>query len=79
MGYRHYDTREVEPLFPFGFGLSYTQYEYTDLKLSHHTIQDTDRLSVTAKIRNIGRMAGKEVVQLYVSDIESTLPAQARS
>lgn len=78
VGYRHYDTRDVEPLFPFGFGLSYTQYEYTGLQLSHKTIQDTDRLTVTANIRNIGHMAGKEVVQLYVRDIESTLPRPSK-
>ncbi|WP_433921050.1 glycoside hydrolase family 3 C-terminal domain-containing protein [Paenibacillus taichungensis] len=73
-GYRHYDTRDVKPLFPFGFGLSYTQFEYSDLEVSHKQIKDTSILTVTAKIKNTGKMAGKEVVQLYVRDVESTVP-----
>lgn len=74
VGYRHYDTRDVEPLFPFGFGLSYTQFEYKDLQVSQKQIKDTDTLAVTVKIKNTGGMEGKEIVQLYVRDIESTLP-----
>ncbi|MEN1990515.1 glycoside hydrolase family 3 C-terminal domain-containing protein [Paenibacillus hubeiensis] len=74
MGYRHYDTRDVVPLFPFGFGLSYTQFEYSDLQVSHKQIKDTDTVTVTAKIKNTGKMAGKEAVQLYVRDVESTVP-----
>ncbi|MEK4660696.1 glycoside hydrolase family 3 C-terminal domain-containing protein [Priestia sp. FSL H7-0729] len=73
-GYRHYDTRDVEPLFPFGFGLSYTQFEYHDLRVSHKKIKDTDSVTVTAKVKNTGETAGKEVVQLYVRDVESTVP-----
>lgn len=78
VGYRHYDTRDVEPLFPFGFGLSYTQFEYSDLQVSHKKIQDTGSVSVTAKIKNTGNMAGKEIVQLYVHDVESTVPRPSK-
>lgn len=74
VGYRHYDTRDIEPLFPFGYGLSYTSFEYSDLKLNKKTINDNDTISVNVRVKNIGDIAGKEIVQLYVKDIESTIP-----
>jgi beta-glucosidase len=74
VGYRHYDTRDVEPLFPFGFGLSYTSFEYSDLNVDMKNFKDDETLSVTVRIKNTGSMLGKEVVQLYVKDVESTLP-----
>lgn len=74
VGYRHYDTRDVEPLFPFGYGLSYTNFEYRDLKVDKKAINDTETISVSVKVRNIGEMTGKEIVQLYVKDAESTIP-----
>ncbi|MFP7331814.1 glycoside hydrolase family 3 C-terminal domain-containing protein [Shouchella clausii] len=58
IGYRYYDTAEVDVLFPFGFGLSYTSFEYTDLKV--------DRKGVTFQLTNTGDRAGMEVAQLYV-------------
>ncbi|WP_127537088.1 glycoside hydrolase family 3 C-terminal domain-containing protein [Paenibacillus illinoisensis] len=73
-GYRHYDTRDVEPLFPFGFGLSYTQFDYSDLQVSHKQIKDTDSVAVSVTIKNTGETEGKEAVQLYVRDVESTVP-----
>lgn len=66
VGYRYYDKKEMEVLFPFGFGLSYTTFEYSDLKLSSNNITDADTLKVSCKITNTGSVAGKEVVQLYV-------------
>ena len=69
-GYRYYDTKEMEPLFPFGFGLSYTTFEYSNIKLSASTINDTGQLTVTADITNSGKIAGKEIVQLYVAKKE---------
>lgn len=63
VGYRYYDTFDVPTSFPFGFGLSYTDFEYTDLKVS----QNGEEISVTFQIKNSGKTAGKEVVQLYVS------------
>ena len=54
--------------YPFGYGLSYTTFEYSDLQLSADRIKDTDTLKVTLKVKNTGDRAGKEVVQLYVAD-----------
>ncbi len=68
VGYRYYDTKNVEPLFPFGHGLSYTQFKYANLKVDPKTLQA--RVDVT----NIGKREGKEVVQLYVHDVEATVP-----
>lgn len=66
VGYRYYDKKESDVLFPFGHGLSYTQFRYSDLQLDKATMQDTDTLTVTCKIKNTGTRVGKEVVQLYV-------------
>lgn len=73
VGYRYYDKKEIEPLFPFGFGLSYTQFEYSQLQLEQTRIQDTDTVQVSVTVKNTGSRAGKEVVQLYVSDVESSV------
>lgn len=67
VGYRYYDKKEMEVLFPFGHGLSYTTFEYSDLQLDKKKMKDTDTLAVSVKIKNSGTCAGKEVVQLYVS------------
>ncbi len=71
VGYRYYDKKEMDVLFPFGHGLSYTQFEYSNLKLSADRITDNDTLKVTVDVKNIGKVSGKEIVQLYVSDRES--------
>ncbi len=70
VGYRYYDAKEMEVAYPFGFGLSYTTFEYSDLQLSKNEILDTEELVVKVKIKNTGNCFGKEVVQLYVRDIE---------
>jgi beta-glucosidase len=72
VGYRYYDTVDQEVLFPFGHGLSYTTFEYSDLQLSQNQISDRETLTVTLKVKNTGAVAGKEIVQLYVRDVEST-------
>ncbi|MBR5959691.1 MAG: glycoside hydrolase family 3 C-terminal domain-containing protein [Clostridia bacterium] len=72
VGYRYYDKKKMDVLFPFGFGLSYTTFEYSGLKLSADKIKDTDTLTVTVTVKNTGKRAGKAVVQLYVGDEEST-------
>ena len=72
VGYRYYDKRNIEPLFPFGHGLSYTEFSYSNLKLSKTNITNKDELKVTLTLTNSGKRSGKEVVQLYVSDKESS-------
>jgi beta-glucosidase len=67
VGYRYYETKKMDVLFPFGYGLSYTAFEYSNLQLDKTTIKDTDELTVSVDVTNTGHMTGKEVVQLYVS------------
>ncbi|NTW71560.1 MAG: glycosyl hydrolase [Eubacteriaceae bacterium] len=73
VGYRFYEKANREVLFPFGYGLSYTAFEYSDLKLSKAMMKDTEVLKVCVRIKNIGEMAGAEIAQLYVRDLESTI------
>ena len=72
IGYRYYDKKEMKVQFPFGHGLSYTTFEYSDLKLSSKNILDTDKLEVSVKITNTGKVSAKEIVQLYVSELTGT-------
>ena len=73
VGYRYYDRKEAEVLFPFGHGLSYTSFAYSDLRLSASEITDQDTLTASVRVKNTGKCAGKEVVQLYVGDVESSV------
>ena len=73
VGYRYYDRKEAEVLFPFGHGLSYTTFAYSDLRLSAAEITDQDTLTASVKVKNTGKCAGKAVVQLYVGDAESSV------
>jgi beta-glucosidase len=73
MGYRYYDAKEVPTLFPFGYGMSYTTFDYQNPKISSQTIRDVDGLTVSVDVTNTGKMAGKEVVQVYVKDHQSKL------
>ena len=68
VGYRYYDKKEMEVLFPFGHGLSYTTFTYSDLKLSADKITDQETVDVSVTVTNAGKTAGKEVVQLYVGN-----------
>ena len=74
VGYRYYDKKQMEVLFPFGHGLSYTEFAYSNLRLNAHSMRETDTLEVLVDVTNTGKLAGKEVVQLYVEDKESTMP-----
>ncbi|MCR8641105.1 glycoside hydrolase family 3 C-terminal domain-containing protein [Paenibacillus sp. N1-5-1-14] len=71
VGYRYYDTKNMKPLFPFGHGLSYTTFSYSDLKIDRTHIHDTETVDVHVTVENTGNRAGKEVIQLYVKDNES--------
>ena len=78
VGYRYYDKKEMPVLFPFGHGLSYTTFEYTDLRLSAARIRDTETVTAAMKVKNTGNRAGKAVVQLYVRDEKSTVRRPVR-
>jgi beta-glucosidase len=73
VGYRYYDTKNVEPQFPFGFGLSYTTFAYSDLKVS----SAANGSVVSVNIKNTGARAGAEVVQLYIHDGHSKIDRPA--
>ena len=73
VGYRYYDKKDVTPLFPFGHGLSYTTFVYRDLKVAKK-VKAGKKVEVSLTVKNTGKVAGKEVVQLYVSDLKSSLP-----
>ena len=73
VGYRYYDSAEKDVRFPFGYGLSYTTFEYSDIKLSAESIKDTEEVTVSFKVKNTGNVDGAEVAQIYVKDNESTI------
>jgi beta-glucosidase len=67
-----------EPLYPFGYGLSYTQFAYTDLKIEPREPNPEQEIQVAVKVTNVGSRAGDEVVQLYVTDLEASVPVPIR-
>ncbi len=71
---RTYRYATAEPLFPFGFGLSYTQFAYSQLKLSKKNVAAGESLSLTLMVENTGAAAGDEVVQVYLSDLSASVP-----
>ena len=75
VGYRYYDKKKMEVLFPFGHGLSYTTFEYSAIRLGADAIRDTDTVDVTVTVKNTGSRFGKTVVQLYVGDDEGYVNA----
>jgi beta-glucosidase len=66
VGYRYYETKKIDVLFPFGHGLSYTQFAYSNMTIDRTKMKDTELLTVEVEVTNIGERAGKEVVQLYI-------------
>ena len=72
VGYRYYDKKEMDVAYPFGYGLSYTTFACSDLKISNENPTDKDTITVSVDVTNTGNMAGKEVVQLYVKDCTSS-------
>ncbi|MEK0315510.1 beta-glucosidase family protein [Cohnella sp. 56] len=73
VGYRYYDKKRIEPLFPFGHGLSYTTFAYSELTFDRQSLSDKETLTVSAVVTNTGDRAGQEVVQLYVRDAHSSV------
>lgn len=73
VGYRYYEAKDIEPLFPFGYGLSYTTFAYSNLQLDKCDITDQDTVQVMVKVKNTGKRFGKEIVQLYVCDVASSV------
>ena len=73
IGYRYYDAKQMPVLFPFGYGLSYTTFEYSNVKVSSKTFKDVDGLTVSLDITNTGDLPGAEIVQVYIHDHESEL------
>ena len=73
VGYRYYDKKDIAPLFPFGYGLSYAAFAYRHLQLSAAAYPAGEPIRVTLEVENTGKRAGQEVVQLYIRDIKSAL------
>ncbi len=74
VGYRWFDEKDIEPLFAFGHGLSYTQFSYGEAKLDKSSMNENGTVRLTVKVTNTGDREGAEVVQLYIADKESSLP-----
>ena len=73
IGYRYYDAKQMPVVFPFGYGLSYTTFAYSNAKVSAKIFKDADGVAVTVDVTNTGKFAGKEIVQVYVHDQKSGL------
>jgi len=79
MGYRHFDKYDIEPLYEFGYGSSYTTYAYSDLKLSSEEMKVTDSIKVSFTVKNTGIVDGDEVVQMYISDKKASVEREIKS
>ena len=77
-GYRWYDARAIQPLFPFGHGLSYTSFSYANLEVDKQTLDEDQKLRVALRVTNTGDRDGKETVQLYVREQQPRLPRPER-
>jgi len=73
VGYRWFDTKKIEPLYCFGYGLSYTSFKYSGLTIAKKMFKPTETITATLKIKNTGKYAGKEAVQLYIGKAESKI------
>ena len=72
VGYRHYDTKNVDPLFPFGHGLSYTKFDYGSIA-GPSNITSGEKINLSITVKNSGQRKGQEVVQCYIRDLESSI------
>lgn len=78
VGYRYYDKKQMEVRFPFGYGLSYTSFDYTNISVDKDSIPENETVRVTCNVTNAGHRKGKAVVQLYVRDVESSVRRPVR-
>lgn len=78
VGYRWFDTKKIKPLFPFGYGLSYTTFGYGKPSINQSTMTADGQLTLKIDVTNTGKRAGAEVVQLYIADLKSSLPRPAK-
>lgn len=78
VGYRWFEHKDIEPLFAFGHGLSYTTFEYSDARISKSSMGRGGSVEVSVKVKNTGPREGAEVVQLYITDVESSLERPAK-
>jgi len=74
VGYRWTDKQHIKPLFPFGYGLSYTTFKVSNLRADKKEMTADDQLTITADVKNVGFSAGAEVMQLYIGDTKSSQP-----
>ena len=74
VGYRHFDKNNIAPQFAFGHGLSYTTFDYSNIKVSRNRIKPGESLTVELQVKNTGRREGAEVVQLYLQDLKASVP-----
>ena len=73
VGYRYYSSKKMPVLFPFGYGLSYTTFTYSNLTVAQEELKDTEALKISVEVTNTGKVPGKEVVQIYVSPVNSRI------
>jgi len=73
VGYRWYEHEKIQPLFPFGYGLSYTTFKYSNLKLSAKNLAGDESLHLSFTIKNTGNVAGAEIAQLYLQDVKCSV------
>ncbi len=78
VGYRWFDTKQVEPLYPFGFGLSYTNFEIEEVRIDEKSYGKEDTIWVDVRVKNTGQVDGKEVVQVYTSKLDSQVERAAK-
>jgi len=74
VGYRWYDTKKIDPLYCFGYGLSYTEFAFSNLKLNNKSYREGDKIMASINVKNTGSISGKETVQLYIGKLNSAVP-----
>jgi beta-glucosidase len=78
VGYRYFDQNNINPMFPFGYGLSYTKFELSNVKINTPTVKGQGKFTVTVDVKNIGSIRGAEIVQVYITDDEASVERPPR-